>query len=56
MIIFNFITMNKSSGSYYIGIDSGGTKCELVISSPDKKIIFQKKYKGIHYSVAGAEI
>jgi len=56
MIIFNFITMNKSSGSYYIGIDSGGTKCELVISSPDKKIIFQKKYKGIHYSVAGAEV
>ncbi len=47
--------MNKSKGGYYIGIDSGGTKCELVISDPDKKIIFQKKYKGIHYSVAGAE-
>ncbi len=56
MIIFNLITMNRTSSGYYIGIDSGGTKCELVISSPDGKIIFSKKYKGIHYSVAGADV
>lgn len=56
MIIFNLITMNSTSSGYFIGIDSGGTKCELIISSPDRKIIFSKKYKGIHYSVAGAEV
>ncbi len=47
--------MKKKSGTYFTGIDSGGTKCELIIISPEKKIIYSKKYKGVHYSVAGAE-
>lgn len=48
--------MKKISEGYYIGIDSGGTKCELLITDADKKIIFSKTYKGVHYSIAGAEI
>lgn len=46
---------NKSRG-YYIGIDSGGTKCELLIVSDEKKTIFNKLYKGVHYSVSGVKI
>jgi len=48
--------MKNGSGGYYIGIDSGGTKCELLIASKDKKVIFNKSYKGVHYSVSGAEV
>jgi len=47
--------MKNSSGGYYIGIDSGGTKCEILIASKDKKVIFNKLYKGVHYSVSGVE-
>lgn len=48
--------MKNSSGSYYIGVDSGGTKFELLIASKDKKIIFSKLYKGIHYSISGTDV
>ncbi|MEO8446784.1 MAG: BadF/BadG/BcrA/BcrD ATPase family protein, partial [bacterium] len=48
--------MKNKSALYYIGIDSGGTKCELLIASENKKITFKKLYKGVHYSVCGPEI
>jgi N-acetylglucosamine kinase-like BadF-type ATPase len=48
--------MKNISGRFYIGIDSGGTKCELLITDSNKKILFNKSYKGVHYSVAGAKI
>lgn len=48
--------MKNKLQDYYIGIDSGGTKCELLILSGEKKKLFNKLYKGVHYSVSGAEI
>lgn len=48
--------MGKSSSEFYIGVDSGGTKCELIIITPDKKILHNKTYKGVHYSVSGNEL
>ncbi|MEP7146290.1 MAG: BadF/BadG/BcrA/BcrD ATPase family protein [bacterium] len=53
--------MNKRSGGFYIGIDSGGTKCEILISSApgnnrDLEILYNRSYKGIHYSVAGVNL
>ncbi|HMS64287.1 MAG TPA: BadF/BadG/BcrA/BcrD ATPase family protein [Ignavibacteria bacterium] len=51
--------MKKNSNGYYIGIDSGGTKCELIVAAKNNneiRIIFDKTYKGVHYSVAGAEV
>jgi N-acetylglucosamine kinase-like BadF-type ATPase len=59
MIINNLDSMKKNSNGYYIGIDSGGTKCELIIATKinnEIKIVFDKTYKGVHYSVAGAEV
>jgi N-acetylglucosamine kinase-like BadF-type ATPase len=54
--INNFIPMKNISDGFYIGIDSGGTKCELLITDSNKKVLFNKVYKGVHYSVAGAEL
>lgn len=48
--------MTKSDNGFYAGVDSGGTKCEILICSEDKKIISEKTYKGVHYSVSGLEI
>ncbi len=56
MNINNLVTMKNFSGSFYIGIDSGGTKCEILVTDIKRKIIFNKTYKGIHYSIAGADI
>lgn len=59
MIINNLNSMKKNSKSFYIGIDSGGTKCELIIATKfnnEVKVVFDKTYKGVHYSVAGAEV
>ncbi|HMQ70642.1 MAG TPA: BadF/BadG/BcrA/BcrD ATPase family protein [Ignavibacteria bacterium] len=47
--------MKKSIG-YYSGIDSGGTKCEIIITDLDKKVIYLNSFKGIHYSVAGVRL
>lgn len=47
--------MNTNAGQFYIGIDSGGSKCRIVIAAPDIKVILKKTYPGIHYSVTGAE-
>ncbi len=47
--------MKDIPDGFYIGIDSGGTKCELIIAGYGKKILFRKIYKGIHYSVAGLQ-
>lgn len=40
---------------FYIGIDSGGTKCEFMIADENMNVLFYKKFKSIHYSVVGAE-
>lgn len=56
MNINNFDTMKIKSNGFYIGIDSGGTKCELLISAEDKKFLFNKSYKGVHYSLSGPEV
>ena len=40
---------------YFIGIDSGGTKFEIVITNARKKILYKAKYAACHYSVFGAE-
>lgn len=40
---------------FYIGIDSGGTKFEIVITDFQKKVIYSGKYPSCHYSVHGAE-
>lgn len=41
--------------SFFVGIDSGGTKAEILISDINNKIISKKIYKAIHYSVCGKE-
>lgn len=48
--------MKKKTCGYFVGIDSGGTKCEILITDSDKKVIYKKSFKGIHYSVAGLKI
>ncbi len=45
--------MKNISNGFIIGIDSGGTKCELLIADNNKKIIYSKFFKGIHYSLEG---
>ncbi|MEO8210034.1 MAG: BadF/BadG/BcrA/BcrD ATPase family protein [bacterium] len=49
--------MKNISDKFYIGIDSGGTKCEILIVSgnEERKILYSKFYKGVHYSIAGVE-
>lgn len=41
--------------TYFIGIDSGGTKSELCISDADERIIHKSIYKSLHYSIHGKE-
>ncbi len=50
------MNMSKSHPKFYIGVDSGGTKCEILISGEDKKQIVHKSFKAFHYSVFDAEI
>lgn len=45
--------MKNISNRFYIGIDSGGTKCELLITDIRNNTIYSKLYKGIHFSIAG---
>ncbi|MDQ3020593.1 MAG: hypothetical protein M3R36_08490 [Bacteroidota bacterium] len=49
--------MKNISERFYIGVDSGGTKCEILIVSgnEEREILHNKFYKGVHYSVAGVE-
>lgn len=46
----------KHSGGFYTGVDSGGTKCEVLICDDKKNVIFCKACKGVHYSVTGAKV
>jgi glucosamine kinase len=46
--------MNENT--FFIGIDSGGTKSELLISDGDGKTIHKKIYGALHYSVHGKDI
>lgn len=46
----------KNNPGYYVGVDSGGTKCDVLIASQDLKIISLLKFEGAHYSLLGAEI
>lgn len=48
--------MKKDDMKFYIGIDSGGTKCEVLIADSQKKIISKKKFKGVHYSISGGKV
>lgn len=48
--------MSKTDPKFFIGIDSGGTKCEILITDTDKKPIAKKNFKAFHYSVCDAEI
>lgn len=48
--------MKKNTSGFYAGIDSGGTKCEILITDSDRKIIYKNSFKGIHYSVAGVKV
>ena len=48
--------MKKKAVEFIIGIDSGGTKCELLITDKNRNVLFNKSYKGVHYSVSGVEI
>ncbi len=45
----------KSNKGFYAGIDSGGTKCEVLLADSQLNIISSGIYKGTHYSIAGAE-
>ncbi|MBS1494277.1 MAG: hypothetical protein JST55_12240 [Bacteroidetes bacterium] len=40
---------------YFIGIDSGGTKFDIVLTDARKKVLYKAKYPSCHYSVFGAE-
>jgi len=41
--------------SFFIGVDSGGTKLEILITDEKKKVIHDGIYPSCHYSVHGAE-
>jgi len=44
-----------TKNTFFIGIDSGGTKCELLITDAKNNIIHKISYKAFHYSVHGKE-
>ena len=48
--------MKKDVQNFYVGIDSGGTKCDLVIINSNNKILFSESTKAFHYSIHGTEI
>jgi len=41
--------------SFFVGVDSGGTKLEVLITDEHKKVIHEGIYPSCHYSVHGAE-
>jgi len=56
MNINNLYAMKNIRDGFYIGIDSGGTKCELLLADTENKILFSKLFKGVHFSIAGNKI
>ena len=48
--------MSTPDPKFFIGVDSGGTKCEILIADSSKKTIIKKAFKAFHYSVCDAEI
>jgi len=48
--------MKKDIQNFYIGIDSGGTKCDLVIINSNNSVLFNESTKAFHYSIHGTEI
>lgn len=48
--------MIENKKSFYLGIDAGGTKCELMIADVNLKKIFESKFNSLHYSVVGAKV
>jgi N-acetylglucosamine kinase-like BadF-type ATPase len=48
--------MAERKESFYLGIDAGGTKCELMITDANLKKIFESKFNSLHYSVVGAKV
>lgn len=45
--------MDKNT--FFIGIDSGGTKSELLITDSENNFVFRKSYNAVHYSLSGKE-
>ncbi len=45
--------MDKNT--FFIGIDSGGTKSELLITDSENNFVIGKSYNAVHYSVSGKE-
>lgn len=43
--------MHKNT--FFIGIDSGGTKSELLITDSENNFVLGKSYNAVHYSVSG---
>ena len=56
MNINNLSAMKNIPDGFYIGIDSGGTKCELLIADTENNILYSKLFKGVHFSIAGNKI
>ena len=48
--------MSKQVPKFFIGVDSGGTKCEILLADSDKNTIIKKAFKAFHYSVFDAEV
>ncbi len=48
--------MSKQVPKFFVGVDSGGTKCEILLADSEKKPIIKKSLKAFHYSVFDAEI
>ncbi|HEX2788551.1 MAG TPA: BadF/BadG/BcrA/BcrD ATPase family protein [Ignavibacteria bacterium] len=48
--------MRTDKDSFYLGIDAGGTKCELMIADVNLKKIYESKFKSLHYSIVGAKV
>jgi N-acetylglucosamine kinase-like BadF-type ATPase len=48
--------MSKQVPKFYVGVDSGGTKCEILLVDTEKKPIIKKSFKAFHYSVFDADI
>lgn len=47
--------MNKSNEKFFVGVDSGGTKCDIVIEF-DSGLKIQEKFPSLHYALHGAEV
>ena len=47
--------MDISNEKFFVGVDSGGTKCDIIIEFESGDIL-QEKFPSLHYSLHGAEV